>query len=403
MNPTAFAEYDFPSRRSVVMARHGMVATSQVLAAQAGLQVLREGGNAVDAAVATAAVLAVVEPASTGPGGDAFALIWQQEEGRLYGLNASGGAPARLTADLLRAQGWDVVPRDGPLSVTVPAGVQGWAEAVGRFGRLGLDRVLSPAIRYAEEGFPVTEQIAAAWAAPGDKLRRYSGPGCAYLPGGRGPLAGEVFRNPDLARTLRSIADRGPEGFYLGEVAAHICRVVQEAGGVLSPADMAACSVEWVEPLAVPYRGHLLYELPPNGQGLVALLALGMAQHFPLRQMGHNTAAYVHHLAEAIKEGFREAVRHVAYPRFYRAPLPELLSPAYLGARAAAVDPFRASVLREKLPGSGTVYLTVVDEERNAVSFINSIFAGFGSGIVVPGTGVVLQNRGACFTLEEGH
>lgn len=396
--------YEFPSRRSVVMAPQGAVATSQPLAAQAGLRILLAGGNAVDAAVATAAVLNVVEPVSTGIGGDMFALIW---DGRhLHSLNGSGRAPAALTVAWLQAQGLDQVPTFGPLPVTVPGAVDGWCEAVERFGRLPLAAVLAPAIEYAERGFPVSPIIAQGWAANAPKLIEYSGPdGGGYLVDGHAPRAGEVWRQPALGRALRAIAEGGRDAFYRGSIARAIAETVQAAGGVMTEGDLAAHTSTWEEPISVTYRGVRLYETPPNGQGLAALIALSVAEGWDLGSGGFGSVATTHHLIEAMRIGWADALAYVADPQFAPAPLAQLLSPAYGAQRRGEVQAQRSTTYPAATfsPASDTVYLTVVDADRKAVSFINSNYMGIGSGLVVRDWGIGLQNRGALFSADPRH
>lgn len=394
----------FPSRRSVVMAPQGMVATSQPLAAQAGVRILLAGGNAMDAAIATAAALNVVEPVATGIGGDAFALIWDGQT--LHSLNASGRSPAALTADRLRGEGLDQVPPIGPLSITVPGAVDSWCAVIERFGRLPLAEVLAPAIDYAERGFPVSPIIARSWALNAPKLLEYSGhDGGGYLVDGRAPRAGEVWRQPALARTLRAVAQGGRDAFYTGPIAASIARTVQEAGGVLTEADLALNQPTWDGPISVDYRGVRLYETPPNGQGLAALVALAIAGEWDLAGLGFGSIEGTHLLLEAMKIGWADALAYVADPAFAPAPLTNLLSEVYAHMRRAEIDPLAARVYPAGrfASSSDTIYLTVVDADRNAVSFINSNYAGIGSGVVVRDWGIALQNRGALFTLEPGH
>ncbi len=386
------------------MAPNGAVATSQPLAAQAGLRILQAGGNAVDAAIATAAVLNVVEPVSTGMGGDVFALIWNGSGP--YALNASGRAPAALTLDLLRSRGFTSMPSLGPLAITAPGAVGGWCEAVERFGRMSMADVLAPAIQYAEQGFPVSPIIARGWANQVAKLREYSGVGGGgYLMDGRAPRAGEVWRQPALARSLRAIAEGGRDAYYRGPIARAIAQTVQAAGGVLTEEDLAANRPTWDEPISVDYRGVELVETPPNGQGLAALIALGVARGWDLAKLGFGTREAIHLMAEAMKIGWADALEYVADPAFAPAPLTEMLSADYTARRAGEVQHSRASAYPSGrfASASDTVYLTVVDAERNAVSFINSNYAGIGSGVVVRDWGIALQNRGANFSLDPTH
>ena len=392
--------------RSGVRAAGAIVATSQPLAAEAGLQILRRGGNAFDAAVATAAVLNVVEPMSTGIGGDAFALCWVAREGKLLALNASGRSPHGLTADLLRRRGFTAVPDTGIFSVTVPGAAAGWADLVGRLGRLPLADVLAPAIHYANAGFPVSDIIALSWQSATDKLSAWPATKATYLPGGRAPKAGELVRQPNLARTFRWFAADGPERFYRGEVAQAVVATSQALGGSFTLQDLADHASDWVEPISTSYRGVELHECPSNGQGLAALIALNILEGDDLASLGHNSAEYLHLLIEAKKLAFADRDRYVADPDQSPAPLRRLLSREYAAERRRLIDRGRASPgfsAGTFSAGEDTVYLTVVDAERNCCSFINSLYTGFGSGLVAGDTGVCLQNRGACFVLEEGH
>lgn len=394
----------FPSRRSVIMAPNAIVATSQPLAAQAGLRILLAGGNAMDAAIATAAALNVVEPVSTGMGGDAFALIWDGVA--LHALNASGRAPAAMSIDTLRRAGHERVPYLGPWSITVPGAVDGWCAVMARFGRLSMAEVLAPAIEYAERGFPVSPIIARSWATNAAKLLEYSGPdGGGYLVDGRAPRAGEVWRQPALARALRAIGEGGRDAFYRGPLAAAIAQSVQDAGGVLTEADLAANAPTWEPAIGVDYRDVRLYETPPNSQGLAALIALAIASGWDLADLGFGSLGATHLLIEAMKVGWADALAYVADPAFAPVPLPDLLSDDYARSRRNGIA---RSVARDYAAGhfaprSDTVYLSVVDADRNAVSFINSNYAGIGSGVVVREWGIALQNRGALFTTEPGH
>ncbi len=392
--------------RSPVLARNGMVATSQPLATAAGIAVLRDGGNAVDAAIAAAAVLNVVEPMMCGIGGDLFALYYESATGTLHGLNATGRAGSRADAAKLREDGLTRMPGYGPLVVTVPGALDGWDELVSRFGTRPLGELLEPAIGYAENGFPVSEIIAGQWKAAENHLSRHETGANTYLVDGkRAPEHGEVFRSPDFARTLRKIAAEGTEAFYRGDIADAIHDLMEETGGFVTRADLAAHDSEWVDPIRSTYRGYEVFQIPPNSQGFVGLLMLNILEGFDLKSLGHNSAAYLHHLIEAKKLAFADRDAYLADPEHMRAPLSELISKEYAARRRAEIDPERAG--REFAPGltddGDTVYLTVVDEDRNAISLIYSLFGSFGSGLVAPGTGIALQNRGTGFSLEEGH
>lgn len=398
--------FDFPSRRSVVRAPHGVVATSQPLAAIAGLRVLLEGGNAVDAAIAAAAVLNVVEPMSTGIGGDMFALVWSARDKKLYALNGSGRAPSALTIQECRKHGaTQTMPTTGWLTVTVPGAVDGWVQLRERFGTQSLATLLAPAIEYAERGFPVSELVAEAWEALQPKLAAHPVAARTYLDDGRAPRAGAIHRQPELAQTLRAIAEGGREAFYNGAIADQIVAYAQQTGGFLTKQDFAAHTSTWDEPIATTYRNTTVYECPPNGQGIVVLEALNILEGFDLGAMGHNRADYLHHVVEALKIAFADAWAHVADPRVVSVPISQMLDKHYARQRREQMDGMNAAAFpRPGIRfGSDTVYLAVVDRERNCVSFINSLYDGFGSGIVIPGTGICLQNRGASFSLDPQH
>lgn len=407
----------FQSRRPNLYASHGMVAASQPLAAQAGLEILKAGGSAADAAVTAAAMLNVVEPMMTGVGGDCFALYWDAKTKQVSALNGSGRAAGAASPDALRAAGYRQMPSNSGHTVNVPGTVAGWHDLVARHGRMRLADLLQPAIRTAEEGYPVTELVATLWAAGVPKLLRSSawstgdldnGPaqpsGQELLLDGRAPRAGEIMRLPTLAATLRGIAADGPAYFYQGDFAQRLCDHVQRYGGWLTPADLAAHRSSWDEPLTARYGDVTLYECPPNGQGLAAILAVKLAAGFDLATM--READRVHILVECMRLGFSDAQQWVADPAMVDLPLAQLTSEAYINRRREAIDLRRAAseVTFGELPtGNDTTYLSVVDSDGNACSFINSVSASFGCGLVVPGTGVVLQNRGANFTLIPGH
>jgi gamma-glutamyltranspeptidase/glutathione hydrolase len=399
----------YPSVRRPVFARR-VVATSHPLAAQAGLGAMARGGNAIDAAIAAAAAMTVVEPCSNGLGSDAFALVWDGT--RLHGLNASGRAPAAWTPGWFRAkygQGAQTVPRRGWDAVTVPGAVSGWAALSRRFGRLAFADLLAPAIEIAERGFAVPVVVQQKWAAAAalGEITRQPGFAEAFLPYGRAPLVGERFALPGAARSLRLIAATLGEDFHHGEIARAIAAHSAANGGALTAADLAAHAPEWVEPVAQPYRDIVLHELPPNGQGVAALMALGMLQRFDLRAAGADSVAAAHLQIEAIKLAFADVYRHVADPAAMAAAgvaCEHLLDAGYLASRARLIDPRRAQAFAAgRPPRGGTIYLTAADDEGRMVSFIQSNYMGFGSGVVVPGYGVSLQNRGHAFTLDAGH
>jgi gamma-glutamyltranspeptidase/glutathione hydrolase len=392
----------FASRRSAVLTRHGMVATSQPLAAMAGLRMLMEGGNAADAAVTVAAMLNVVEPMSTGIGGDCFALIFEAETGQVTALNGSGRAPAAFTLEEAQRLGLDEIPLEGPLPVTVPGTVSGWEALLGRFGTMTLADCLAPAIATAEEGFPVSELISDAWESEIDKLAEKPEAARVYLPA---PRPGELHHQPDLARTLRAIAEGGAEAFYRGPLAEQIATHVQSRGGYLTVEDLAAHTATWETPILTTYRDVEVLEHPPNGQGLAALMALNIVEGYDLAEMEYFDPARWHLMIEAMRLGMTDAGRYVADPAVVDVPVSKLLSKEYATQLRTLIQPDRALELAAlgQPEHRDTVYLAVVDSQRNAVSFISSLYYGFGSGLVVPGTGICLQNRGACFTLEPGH
>lgn len=401
-----FEKYAFASRRSNVIARNGLVATSQPLAAQAGLDVLKAGGNAVDAAIATVATLCVVEPCSTGIGGDAFGLIWIAETQKLYGINASGPAPKGLTADWIRSQGYESVPALGPIPVTVPGSLRGWQLALERFGTRGLDTLLSRPIAYARHGFPVSQRIARAWQWSTEKMSAHPDSCRVWLPGNRAPGPGEMFANPEFASTLEAIAEQGYDVFYEGDVGRQIAACVQAAGGVLTQEDLVAYEAEWVEPISVEYRdGFAFHEIPPNGQGLAALLALNIVRGFDLAASGFGSADTYHALIEAMKLAFADAHAYIADPRQVEIPLSGLLSDDYARERRSLIanDQSLYPSPGAPSPHGDTVYLTVADGDGNMVSWIQSLYMGFGCGLTAGTTGVQLQNRGANFVLEPGH
>lgn len=389
--------------RSPVLARHGMVCTSQPLATAAGLRMLQAGGNAVDAAVAAAAVLNVVEPHMTGIGGDVFALVYWRATGELAGLNASGCSPAAMDLQYLRRKGYGQMPQSGIDAVTVPGALDGWIMLLERFGSRSLGEILAPAVQYAEEGFPVSEIIANQWAEHVEKLASDAWAAATFLIDGRAPVHGEIFSNPNLARSLRLIADKGRTVFYEGEIAEKIAAAAASRGGVLSVTDLAGHRGRWVAPLSTCYKGYDVYELPPNGQGLAVLQMLNILEGFDLRAWGHNSADYLHHLVEAKRLAFADRDRYLGDPEFSEVPIDRLLSKAYAAERRRLIDARRARPADR--PGgadeSDTVYLAVVDEQGNAVSFINSLFGPFGSGIVAGDTGICLQNRGSAFVFDE--
>ena len=390
--------------RSVVITRYGIVATEHPLASQIGARVLADGGNAMDAAIAANAAMGLMGPMANGLGGDMFAIVYEAKTGKLYGLNASGWAPAGLTPEFLRSKGVSSMPQHGIHSVTVPGVVDGWTKLNQRFGRRKLGALLAPTIRYAEEGFPVTEIFASYWAASEPKLRADPVAARLYLRDGRAPRTGEIFRNPELAWSLKQIARQGRRAFYEGQIARRMLARSAELGGTMTAADLAHYSSEWVTPISTTYRGWTVYELPPNGQGMAALSMLNLMEQFPLGEFGAGSAQAFHVMIEAKKLAYVDMLRFDCDPHFGKVPLNGLLAKSYAAERARLIDPDHANCnvsAGTPLPmGNDTTYLCVVDREGNMVSYIQSNYESFGSGIVVPGTGFVLQDRGALFSLD---
>lgn len=396
------------SRRAPIISRYGIVAASQPLAVAAGLRLLSQGANAADAAVAVAAALNVTEPGSTGLGGDAFCLYFEASTRKVYALNGSGRAPAGLTLERLRKEGLgENLPPYHPYTITVPGACAAWCDLLDRFGKLPRGQVLAPAIELAHEGFPVAPQTALLWqnaAARGQLASAVNGQELTI--NGRGPKPGEIFRNPGLAKALTLIAFEGKEAFYRGAIAESIVEVIREAGGCMELEDLAAHESTWDEPLSISYRGLRFWECPPNGQGLAALLALNLLEGFDLIEQEALSAGRLHLLIEAMRLAFADARRYIADPRVSAVPVKELLSKEYAAERRKLIDPARANpAIHYGVPfsHSDTVYLSVVDSQGNACSFINSNYMGFGTGIVPRGWGFSLQNRGHNFSLVEGH
>ena len=393
--------------RSEVIARSGMAATSHPLATQAALEVLKAGGSAVDAAIAANAVLGVVEPTGSGIGGDLFALLWDAKTGKLVGLNASGRSPLGLTLDKLRKGGATRIPDFGPLPVSVPGCVDGWFALHGRFGTLPMHSLLAPAIHYARQGFPLTEVIAYYWGRGARVFRKYEGFEETFLPGGKAPKKGDIFRNPGLAQTLTRIAEKGRDEFYKGSIADEIDAFCRRVGCPLRKADLVAHTSTWDAPISAPWKGYRVWELPPNGQGLAALQMLRILEPLDLQGMGHNSAEYLHHLIEAKKLAFADRARFYADPAFAEVPVAALLSDAYTEKQRARLDPKRAALRvpagDPRLAKGDTIYLCTADKDGNMVSLIQSNYRGFGSGLCPDGLGFCLQDRGALFSLEDGH
>ena len=391
--------------RSEVIAQHGMACTSQPLASQAALDILKKGGNAIDAAIAANAVLGLVEPVSNGIGGDLFAIVWDAKTKKIYGLNASGRSPESLTLDYFKKEGYNRIPSHGPLPVSVPGCVDGWFELHDKFGKLSMQEVLKPAINYAQNGFPVTELIAYYWQGNARYLQKFPNFKDIFMPGGKTPQKGEIFKNPNLAETLSKIAGQGRDYFYKGEMTRIIDKFMQEQGGFLSYEDLAKHQSEWVEPISTNYRGYDVWELPPNGQGTAALQILNILEGFDIASMGFGSTDYIHHFVEAKKLAFEDRAKYYADPAFADIPLDWLISKEYGMERAKLINPNRAAQKVEagKLEQGNTIYLTVADNEGTMVSLIQSNYRGMGSGMVPPGLGFILQDRGELFSLEEGH
>ena len=397
---------DFKSRRSMISARRGMVGASNPLAAQAGLNILRRGGNAADAAIATSAVMNVTDPGSCGIGGDCFALYYDAKTKKITALNGSGRAPAALSLDITRGLGWSKMNPFHAHAVTVPGAVRGWQDLLSRHGTMSLGEALGDAIHYASEGHPLQPLVGLRWSRSGAFLRRAANAE-DYLPGGQTPVAGQIMRLPGLANTLRAIAEGGAEAFYSGPVAAAIVESLEEQGGLMSLDDLKNHRSTWDEPIHTNYRGIEVYECPPNGQGLTALIALNIAENFDIGALPWDSPQRLHLLVESMRLAWADAHEYIADMRQADVPAAQLLCKDYAASRAALISPSRtldAPIPPGDLPGgSDTIYLSVVDGAGNACSFIKSLYMGFGVGIVARGTGVWLQNRGAGFSLREGH
>src|SRR3954471_178594 len=408
-SPSASAQAWFagpPPGRSVVRASQAMVATSQPLASQVGIDILKRGGNAVDAAIAVAAMLNITEPNMTGIGGDCFAMIYFSKTKKIVALNASGRCPRALTLDHFTARKIAQMPLSGMDTITVPGAFDGWLTVLEKYGTMKFADLAAPAISYAENGFPVMEKIAADWEPEIPKLKQDAAAAATYLVNGGAPRPGTIFTQKNLAKTFRALVKGGRDAYYRGEIARAIVDYCQKNGGFLSMDDFAAQKSNWVEPISTMYRGHTLYELPPNNQGLTALLILNILEGLDLKGMRNDPVLYYHTLVEATKIAFADRNRFIADPAFARIPVKELISKDYAAKRRALIDPKRAidpPVYGDVQMGSDTTYFTVVDKDRNAVSFINSLFNSFGSGIVAGETGIMLHNRGSGFSLDPGH
>ena len=392
---------DRHTARSMVVSKYGIVATSYVQASQAGAEILRKGGSAVDAAIAANAVLGVEEPMMNGIGGDLFAIYWDAKTGKLYGLNSSGWAPQALTLEHMKAKGLQKIPLRSIDSVTVPGAVAGWQALHDRFGKLPLKDLLAPAIYYAEQGFPVGELDSDYFSEAPQVFADDPEGQRTYLPNGKPPALGEIFRNPNLAKALSMIAQNGSEAYYKGEITQAILATSQAHGGTMSAADLADFKPEWVEPISTAYRGWTVYELPPNGQGMAALEMLNIMETSPASPDGPLSVAELHEKIEAMKLAYADLEHYNADPRFAKVPVNGLISKQYAQERAKLIDPDHANCdVQYGTPPSDTTYLTAVDREGNIVSLIQSNYEGFGSGITVRGMGFVLQDRGALFSLD---
>ena len=393
--------------RSEVIGANGMVATSHPLATQIGLDILKGGGNAVDAAIAANAALGLMEPTGNGIGGDIFAIVWDAKSEKLYGLNGSGRSPKSLTLEWFKKNGYDKIPAHGPLPVSVPGTVDGWYMLNERFGSMAMQDILAPAIRYAKQGHPVSELIAYYWGRSVPFLSRFDGFAEQFTIDGRAPRKGEIWKNPNLAKTLSAIAEVGRDAFYRGEIARTIADYMKEQGGFLTYEDLAEHKGEWIEPVSTRYRGYDVWELPPNGQGIAALQILNILEGFDLRSMGFDSAEYIHHFVEAKKLAFEDRARFYADMEFAEVPVEGLISKEYAEQRRALIGEEAArsyphgdpAVLRD----GDTIYLTTADRHGNMVSLIQSNYRGMGSGMTPPGLGFILQDRGELFSLDPDH
>ena len=391
--------------RSEVIAQHGMACTSQPLATQTAIDILKAGGSAIDAAIAADAVLGLTEPTGSGIGGDLFAIIWDAKTKKLYGLNASGRSPKSLTREMLLKKGLTSIPSLGPLPVSVPGCVDGWFELHQKFGKLTMKQILAGAINYARDGFPVSEVIAYYMGSNSRSLQQYPNFKETYMPDGKSPQKGEIFKNPRLANTLQKIVDGGRDAFYKGDIAKTIADYMKRNGGYLSYEDLATHKSEWVEPVSSNYRGYDIWELPPNSQGIAALQMLNIMEGYDVKSMGFGSAEYIHLFVEAKKLAFEDRAKFYADPTFHQLPIQQLISKEYAAERRKLLDRNKSS--KRQLPGNpehgNTIYLTVADGVGNMISFIQSNYRGMGSGMTPDQLGFVLQDRGEMFTLEENH
>ncbi len=393
------------STRSEVIAENGMIATSHPLATQVGIDILKSGGNAVDAAIAANATIGLMEPTGNGIGGDLFAIIWIEKDKKLYGLNASGKSPENLTLDFFKKNEMTEIPAYGPLPVSVPGCVDGWFEMHEKFGNISMEKILQPAIDYAENGFPVTELVSYYMDIANKNFYNYPNFKETYHINKSTPKKGQIFKNKDLANTLKIISNEGRKGFYEGKIAKTISKFIIEQGGFLSYDDLKNHTSDWIEPVSTNYRGYDVWELPPNGQGIAALQILNLLESFDIESMGFGSANYIHHFVEAKKIAFADRAKYYADMDFNKIPVNYLISKEYAKKRISEIDPFNATkvVKAGEIENGDTIYLTTADDEGNMVSLIQSNYRGMGSGMVPQGLGFMLQDRGELFSLEEGH
>ena len=393
------------STRSEVIAENGMVATSHPLATQVGIDILKKGGNAIDAAIAANAAIGLMEPTGNGIGGDLFAIIWIEKDKKLYGLNASGRSPKNLTIDYFKQNNISEIPAYGPLPVSVPGCVDGWFEMHNKFGNISMSKVLNPAIKYAENGFPVTELVSYYMNVAGKNFNNYPNFKETYYINGTTPKKGQIFKNEYLANTLKVIAKKGRKGFYEGEIAKTISNFIIDQGGFLSYDDLKNHKSEWIDPVSINYRGYDIWELPPNGQGIAALQILNLLEKFDIKSMGFGSADYIHHFTEAKKIAFADRAKYYADMNFNTIPVDYLISKEYSDLRRLEIASNKAAqkVSAGEIENGDTIYLTTADSEGNMVSLIQSNYRGMGSGMVPPGLGFMLQDRGELFSLEDDH
>ena len=393
------------STRSEVISQNGMVATSHPLATQIGIDILQNGGNAIDAAIAANAALGLMEPTGNGIGGDLFAIVWIEKEKKLYGLNASGRSPENLTLEYFKENNFKSIPAYGPLPVSVPGCVDGWFELHNKFGKTSMANILSPTIKYAEDGFPVSELVSYYMKVASNNFQEYPNFKETYYLNDSTPKKGQIFKNPDLANTLRVIAKDGRKGFYEGKIANTIANFIQDQGGFLSYNDLKNHQSEWIDPVSTNYRGYDIWELPPNGQGIAALQILNLLEAYDIRSMGFGSAEYIHHFVEAKKIAFADRAKYYADMDFNKVPVKYLISKEYADIRRKEISPDKAAkrVLPGNLENGDTIYLTTADSEGNMVSLIQSNYRGMGSGMVPTGLGFMLQDRGELFSLDQNH